>query len=48
MVSLQLEFLPCIRTEVALVSLQELLQPGWNGLAFKSSEELAGQLIVCL
>jgi len=28
--------------------LQELLQPGWNGLVFKSSEELAGQLISLL
>lgn len=46
MVSAQLDFLPCFRTEVTPQSLQELLHPGWNGLVFKSSEELAGQLIV--
>jgi len=28
--------------------LQELVRPGWNGLTFKSSEELAGQLISLL
>lgn len=28
--------------------LQELVQPGWNGLVFKSSEELAGQLMSIL
>jgi len=28
--------------------LQELVQPGWNGLIFKSSGELAGQLISLL
>jgi len=28
--------------------LQELVQPGWNGMVFKSSEELAGQLISLL
>jgi len=28
--------------------LRELVRPGWNGLVFKSSEELAGQLISLL
>jgi len=47
MVSSRPEFHPCFLTEVDTPSLQELVRPGWNGLIFKSSEELAGQLIVC-
>jgi hypothetical protein len=46
MVSTLLEFRLCLLIEVAPSSLQELVQPGWNGLIFKSSDELAGQLIV--
>ena len=47
MVSSRPEFHPCFLTEVDTPSLQELVRPGWNGLIFKTSEELAGQLIVC-
>jgi hypothetical protein len=46
MVSAQLEFHQRLCTEATSSSLQELLQPGWNGLVFKSSEELAGRLTV--
>ena len=46
MVSSRPEFRPCL-TEVDTPSLQELVRPGWNGLIFRTSEELAGQLIVC-
>lgn len=47
MVSQWPEFHSCHLTEVDPPSLQELVRPGWNGLIFKSSEELANQLIVC-
>jgi hypothetical protein len=47
MVSKQPKFHPCLFVEVTPPSLEELVKPGWNGLVFKSSEELAGQLIVC-
>jgi len=47
MVSTRPRFHPCFFVEVASPSLRELVRPGWNGLVFKSSEELAGQLIVC-
>jgi len=47
MVSTRLEFRPHFLAEVTPPSLRELVRPGWNGLIFKSSEELAGQLIVC-
>ena len=46
MVSTRPEFHLRFLTEVTPPSLRELVRPGWNGLIFKSSEELAGQLIV--
>ena len=49
MVSLRPEFRPIsnLLAGADLPSLQELVRPGWNGLIFETSEELAGQLIVC-